>query len=157
MFFLSFLSERLLLPNENENKKVGFYAYIRTPDTIGQHKVMVFNVVETHVGSAYDNHMWTFNAPVSGLYAFACSLYPGHESYGNLYMFVNDRVVSRISTNSYTDDLDLSPSSTTVLLSLKQGNDVYIRSREISGLKNVGIIEGGTRVTSSLTGWLMSE
>ena len=135
-------------------QKIGFYAYIDHNEIMGKHKVMVFNVAKTNTGQGYSTHSGVFTAPVSGLYAFSCSLYPSHLSIGSFHILANDDVVATMFTDSDSGNWDVSASSTTMVLSLNQGDEVYVRS--VDTYNNRNTIEGSTLAKSSFSGWLIS-
>jgi hypothetical protein len=135
-------------------QKIGFYAYIDHNEIMGQHKVMAFNVAKTNIGQGYSTHSGVFTAPISGLYAFSCSLYPSHLSRGSFHIFANDDAVATMFTDSDSGNWDISASSTTVVLSLNQGDEVYVRSDDT--YQNVKTIESSQYAKSSFSGWLIS-
>jgi hypothetical protein len=57
-------------------------------------------------------------------------------------------------TDSDSGNWDISASSTTVVLSLNQGDEVYVRSDDT--YQNVKTIEGSQYAKSSFSGWLIS-
>ena len=135
-------------------QKIGFYAYIDHNEIMGKHKVMAFNVAKTNIGQGYLTHSGVFVAPVSGLFGFSCSLYPSDQSGGSFHMFANDDAVATMFVDSDSGNWDLSASSTTVVLSLNQGDEVYVRSD--GTYTNLKTIEGSQYAKSSFSGWLIS-
>lgn len=135
-------------------QKIGFYAYLDHNEIMGQHKVMAFNVAKTNIGQGYSTHSGVFIAPLSGLFGFSCSLYPSAQSLGSFHIYANDDIVATMFTDSDSANWDLSASSTTVVLSLNQGDEVYVRSD--AAYNNIKTIEGSQYAQSSFSGWLIS-
>ncbi|XP_069122560.1 complement C1q-like protein 4 [Argopecten irradians] len=53
------------------SQSIGFYAKLSTTTALGDHQIIVFDIVVTNDGNGYDSRHGHFTAPVSGLYAFS--------------------------------------------------------------------------------------
>ncbi|WAR27291.1 C1QT3-like protein [Mya arenaria] len=89
---------------------------------------IVFDRVVSNVGGAYNVHLGSFVAPVSGIYVFSTTLlsYPGHTSH---FQFVkNNDFVSRLFLHTSSGQYETV--SQTVVLQLNKGDDVTIRNQD---------------------------
>ncbi|XP_052785210.1 complement C1q tumor necrosis factor-related protein 3-like [Mya arenaria] len=89
---------------------------------------IAFDRVVTNVGGAYNVHLGSFVAPVSGIYVFSTTLlsYPGHTTH---FRFVkNNQAVSHLYLKTSPGQYETV--SQTVVLQLNKGDDVTIRNED---------------------------
>ncbi|CAC5387867.1 C1QL [Mytilus coruscus] len=113
----------------SEPQIVAFSAYMSTSEhNPSSHHQLVFDVVQTNIGNAYNKYTGAFVAPVSGVYVFAWTIYTGDNGKTFFNIIVNNSVYG--STFGETDNgcCDYDSDSGTIVVSLNQGDTVYIRS-----------------------------
>jgi hypothetical protein len=90
--------------------------------------MLVFDTIKTNLGGGYNRHSGMFSAPSAGVYVFTWTIYTGDHGRTAFALYVNDAIVS--TTYGETDDIlrDYDSDSGTVVVSLSQTDDVYMRS-----------------------------
>ena len=112
---------------ENE-VDVAFFATLTNHQThVGVHQTILFDHVVTNIGNAYNNHLGSFIAPVSGTYVFSISILTWAKD-SAYYISKNGNAVSYIYCDAIQSGYD--SSSQTVILSLNQHDDITIRNRD---------------------------
>jgi len=98
----------------------------------GNNQPIVFDRVVTNVGNAYNPHVGSFTAPVSGIYVFSVSLLsmPGHITY--CQWVKNNEFISKIFIHAPGAGLNESTSQT-VVVQLTKGDDVTLRNMHVDG------------------------
>ena len=113
----------------------------------GAGHVLVFDVVKTNVGSAYNHHDGVFTAPSTGSYVFSWTVTSWYHSFIYSELMVNSSSFGRIITNSQ-DIEDEHVGSSVVAAALTQGDIVYVR---IVG--SGGTLASHGNILTSFTGW----
>ncbi|CAC5367220.1 unnamed protein product [Mytilus coruscus] len=113
----------------SEPQIVAFSAYMsKTEDNPSSHHTLVFDIAQTNIGNAYNKYTGSFVAPVAGVYVFALTIYSGDNGKTFFNILVNNSVYG--GTYGETDHVccDTDSDSGTLVVSLNQGDTVYIRS-----------------------------
>lgn len=142
--------KRLLENNISDGQMVAFYAWMNNSEANpGSHHIIVFDGVQSSLGSAYDRHTGIFRTPTTGHFVFSWTIIS--ESHGWIYseLVVNSTPFGHLLTNSQ-DITDDHTATGLVVLSLKQGDDVYIRTSTQPGH---GRILSSQYYRSSFSGW----
>lgn len=132
---------------------VAFYAYMRASEiNPSRHHVIIFDVVVTNEGNAYNPNLGAFITPVDGVYAFNWNVI-AHE---NNHIFTEIAVNSQSIGNAFADSgnhSDVSYSSVTVVKRLNAGDAVLIRTPAESNLASRGSIVSFHGGRSTFSGW----
>ena len=130
------------------HNSVAFYAYMSHDlSAPGGGHVLVFDVVKTNVGSAYNHHDGIFTAPSTGSYVFSWTVTSGYHSYVYSELMVNSSPFGKLLTNSQAT-ADEHVASSVVAVALTQGDVVYVR---VAG--SSGTLASQSNVYTSFTGW----
>ncbi|XP_063399741.1 complement C1q tumor necrosis factor-related protein 1-like [Mytilus trossulus] len=108
---------------------VAFSAYMsKNEDNPSSHHTLVFDTAQTNIGNAYNKFTGAFSAPVAGVYVFAWTIYSGDNGKTFFNVLVNNSVYG--GTYGETDNVccDTDSDSGTLVVSLNQGDTVFIRS-----------------------------
>lgn len=113
-----------------ETANVAFFSTMANHQThLGVNQNVIFDNVVTNHGNGYSNHAGDFRAPVDGTYVFSVTLVDlsvndahfaivkGTTDVGNLYL--------------RGQGMPLTTTSTTVVLDLAQGEDVFIKNKNL--------------------------
>ncbi|XP_060567980.1 multimerin-2-like [Ruditapes philippinarum] len=107
--------------------KVAFFASVTpTLEHLGQDQDIIFDHAVTNIGSGYIPHHGTFVAPVSGTYVFFITVEKLDKldtAYTWGHFVVNGSIVAKL-------DLNYGQSSQTVIVNLRQGEDVSVQNTE---------------------------
>lgn len=138
----------------SEPQVVAFYAYMSSSTSDPSlHYQLVFDIAKTNIGGGYNHYTGTFNAPIQGVYVFAWTIYTSSRGQTWLDVMVNNDVYSSTLGETY-DVLDYDSDSGTIVVSLNQGDSVYIRS---SHQANASIISNNAyRAKTSFAGWKLN-
>lgn len=130
---------------------VAFYAYMNTGEEHpGQHQILVFDVIKTNVGLAYNKHIGMFSAPNHGYYVLTWTVACGQYSAVYSQLVINSDPFGSIFTNS--DEInDIHTVTGMVVAELNQGDVVYIRTHPTDGIK--GRIFSRDDIRTSFAGW----
>uniref|UniRef100_A0A8W8K708 C1q domain-containing protein n=1 Tax=Magallana gigas TaxID=29159 RepID=A0A8W8K708_MAGGI len=135
----------------NAHSQVAFYAYmshdLHSPST---GHVLVFDVVETNVGSGYNHYNGVFTAPSQGPYVFSWTVVSWFNSYVYSELRVNNRPLGKIITNSQ-DIHDEHIGSGVVVAVLNPGDVVRVR---VAG--SSGTLASTDRIYTSFAGWKLN-
>ncbi|XP_030281120.1 cerebellin-1-like isoform X1 [Sparus aurata] len=135
--------------------RIGFTASVSSrTNCIGpftRNSPIPYDVITLNHGHGYNPALGIFTAPRSGVYSFSFSIYSkvggkGERMYYKVQLMRNREVVASMWEDNREDSED--SSSQTVLLSLQQGDQVYVEL--LSGRQLCGIIEGLNTFSGSL-------
>lgn len=113
----------------NEPRIVAFSAYMSThEDNPSPHHTLIFDVAQTNIGNAYNKYTGAFVAPGEGVYVFAWTIYTGVSGKTYFDILVNNSVYG--STFSETGASWYDSESGTIVISLNQGDSVFMRSSQ---------------------------
>ncbi|WAR25955.1 C1QT3-like protein [Mya arenaria] len=92
----------------------------------GAHQPIAFDRVVTNVGGAYNAHLGSFVAPISGIYVFSTTLlsYPGHTT--GFGFVKNNDLVSRLYLKTSAGQYETV--AQTIVLQLAKGDDITVRN-----------------------------
>ena len=105
---------------------VAFYATLSDHlHHAGLHQIIAFDNVVTNIGGAYNPHVGTFIAPVTGVYVFSTSLlgYGHEETAGGIAK--NGHVISSLYLRGV--ESPYGSDSATIVLHLNKGDDVDVQ------------------------------
>ena len=119
----------------------------------GTHQIVVFDSIQTNVGSAYNNYSGIFTVPVSGVYSFSWSI-ADNGCHGAVYtvLVVNNVEVGGIGTDG-SDVCDDELATGQVVLELNVGQIVFVRTDSTTPAQ--GAIRGRTFNRSTFSGFLL--
>ena len=102
---------------------MAFFATISNNiEHLGANQDIVFDHAITNVGNAYNGHHGTFIAPSAGIYMFSTTLvHPWQHAKSWGHFMVNGNIVAKLVVSDF-------PSSQTIIVSLKQGDDVSVQN-----------------------------
>ncbi|XP_036968073.1 complement C1q-like protein 2 [Acanthopagrus latus] len=111
-------------------KKVIFSAVATAGDkAIGpfdEDTTLIYNMVLTNIGNAYNPSTGIFAAPVAGVYYFSIYYHAGGAREGKLYLYKNGQLM--IATTDHKSDSDTADNGgNAVFLQLQQGDRVYVQ------------------------------
>ncbi|CAC5410296.1 COL8A [Mytilus coruscus] len=130
---------------------IAFYAFMsKSIKNPGVGRRLVFDVIKTNQGGAYNSHTGVFTCPKNGTYVFVwvVRLDPAYHSFE---LMVNNSVYG--STYLYNKDTDGSNSGT-VVADVSKGDSVYVRMH--SSYKGVGILHSNEHGRTAFSGWLLN-
>lgn len=114
---------------------VAFYAYINTHETNPEsHQTLIFDVVRTNVGSAYNKHSGLFTSQDHGIFVFTWTIIIDYHGYVFSEIIVNSDPIGSILTNS-EDITDVHTVTGIVVAVVNQGDVVYIRTNPTGGIR----------------------
>lgn len=131
------------------SRGIAFYAQLSADhDHIGNHQAMIFDRVRTNIGNAYNNRDGVFTAPSPGIYVFFWTTVNKDHSHMQTELVVNGVQFGRAWADSW-DHIDYSMASNTVIVSLKTGDTVWIRSDTVHSAFTSG------QNFATFSGWLL--
>jgi hypothetical protein len=115
--------------------------------------MLVFDVIKTNLGGGYNRHSGMFSAPSAGVYVFTWTMYTGKHGNTAFALYVNDDIVG--STFGETDDVqdDYDSDSGTVVVSLNENDDVYVRSVMPC---STSVVSGAWHTRTIFAGWKLN-
>ena len=122
-------------------------------DHPSKHHTLIFDTVKTNAGNGYSKFSGLFTAPVSGLYAFTCSItMNGPGEYASYEIIKNADIVGTFFADA-DENNEYRSSSMTVILSLQVGDALFVRTS--STYTPHGNVHSSTNARSSVAGWLI--
>ncbi|VDI57471.1 Hypothetical predicted protein, partial [Mytilus galloprovincialis] len=119
--------KRLIEGSSTVNTAIGFYAYLsRNEINPGLHHTIIFDVGKTNIGSEYNTFSGIFTTPRDGLYAFAVTI-TMNNAYASYDIVRNNEVQGTLIVDA-EQNVEYRSSSMTVLLTLVQGDAVFVRT-----------------------------
>ena len=111
------------------NHSFAFYAYSTRSQNLYTQQTIMFDYVETNVGSAFSVAEAKFQAPMRGLYFFSANIMadPGH--YIHIEMVQNGRRIASIFAAKGEYPYDDNTGSAVVNVVLQKGDKVWIRDQ----------------------------
>ncbi|XP_071150166.1 cerebellin-1-like [Mytilus edulis] len=119
---------RTLLGNYESAVKVAFDAILThnlDHSSIGD-TTIVFDSILTNVGNAYKKDLGAFIAPVLGVYLFTYTIHAGGASHIFGTLMLNGQRKTSIHVDGSSQSILIASSSRTTILTLNQGDRVYI-------------------------------
>ncbi|XP_010869328.2 complement C1q-like protein 4 [Esox lucius] len=116
------------------NNKIAFTAAMRArSDCLGPYTSNMpisYSSISLNQGNGYSPTLGTFTAPRAGLYSFSVTVYSnvgidGARLYHNVQLMRNDEVLASVWEDNREDQED--SATQTLLVSLRQGNQVYVQ------------------------------
>ena len=139
-------------PPSNHEGPIAFYAYMNAPMTnIGGHHILLFDVIKANLGFGLHSNAGVFTVPKSGIYVFTWTIRVFDNGVHRVELVVNGQVVGALFPHSGAHDNDTG--STTAVVSVNEGEDVYLRTRIDN---NVGVIYSDANGYSSFSGWKLT-
>lgn len=131
---------------------IAFYAYMSVDeDHPGKHHILVFDTVKTNVGNGYNSFSGMFTAPLSGLYALACSItMDGANTYASYDIMKNGDIEGTFFVDAEHGS-DLYSGSMTVVVLLQVGDVLFLRTS--STREPHGNVYSRFYARSSVSGW----
>ncbi|XP_061166799.1 uncharacterized protein LOC133175705 [Saccostrea echinata] len=130
---------------------VAFYAFMSAGATYTQNNhVLVFDTVKTNFGNSFHHNTGVFIVPTSGLYVFTWTIREHNGSHHSVALVINNEEYGAVYQNSRPGDYD--QCSTTVVIYVNQGDDVFLRTRYGTGGTSGDIISNPYGRTS-FSGW----
>ncbi|XP_052783266.1 complement C1q-like protein 4 [Mya arenaria] len=130
---------------------VAFYAYLSADVCPGAHQILVFDILVTNVGRAYNAHDGAFVVPVNGTYVFAVSLFSQGNKFVCVELVVNGDVKGEVFADSEEIN-DYHSSSASIVVDVNVGDHVYVRRCADS---TCGILSRASRGRTSFSGWFL--
>lgn len=115
------------------------------------HHVLVFDNVQTNIGSAYNKYSGTFTAPTNGVYVFTWTLFTNGNSYAFSQIVVNSQAFTSLITDSEKIS-DIHSSTGVIVVSLNREDLVFIRTHPTI-LSSGTILSVDTHGQPSFSGW----
>jgi len=121
----------------------------------GKHHTLIFDVVKTNAGNGYNKFSGLFTAPVSGLYALACSIsMQGPGAFASYAIIKNAEIVGTFFVDAVSEH-EYRSSSVTVIVSLQVGDVLFVRTS--STYTPHGNVLSNVNDWSSVAGWLIQQ
>ena len=120
-------------------------------NNVGGHHILLFDIIKSNLGQGLHPTMGVFSAPKSGVYVFTWTIRVYDNSYHSIELVVNGQVVGALCSYSGAGDNDTG--STTAVVSINEGEDVYLRTRINY---NGGVISSDSYGYSSFAGWKLT-
>lgn len=146
-----FVKDRII-PQGSSDEPVAFYAFMAGAMTnIGDHHILVFDVIKTNSGNGFHPTAGIFTAPSSGFYVFTWTIRVKNDGFHGVELVVNGQEVGALYQHVGPQEDDMS--STTVVTYVSQGEDVFLRTR--IGY-NHGVIYSTAYGYTSFAGWKLN-
>ena len=97
----------------------------------GVHQTVIFDVVVTNLGNAYNNHIGVFIAPVTGTYVFSTTLVSYNFDNAHAQFVVNGHTITNMYVSKGNGDSGDDTTSQTIVLLLQKGDVVSIQNMDI--------------------------
>lgn len=94
----------------------------------GVHQNVVFDVIVTNLGNAYNNHVGVFVAPVAGTYVFSTTLVSRHFAAAHAQFVVNGSDITNMYVSGGSSGTGDDTTSQTIVLQLQKGDDVSVQN-----------------------------
>ena len=118
-----------------------------------KHHTLIFDVVKANAGNGYNKFSGLFTAPVSGLYALACSIsMKGQGAFASYAIIKNAEIVGTFFVDAELN-VEYRSSSMTVIVSLQVGDVLFVRTS--STYAPHGNVLSNANDWSSVAGWLI--
>ena len=119
-----------------------------------KHHTLIFDVVKTNAGNGYNKFSGLFIAPVSGLYALACSIsMHGPGAFASYAIIKNAEIVGTFFVDADKEPTEYRSSSMDVIVLLQVGDVLFVRTS--STYTPHGNVVSNADVRSSVAGWLI--
>ncbi|KAL4222604.1 hypothetical protein ACF0H5_018645 [Mactra antiquata] len=130
---------------------VAFYAKLKYDSTLSIGKTLVFPVVQTNIGDAYDRRTGVFTAPVDGTYVFSLVIACEAGNYLEVSIVTGqyDMVYNSICKNPESNGVHQNGGS--AIVTLKRGDRITVKMMWPSGNDTVAVGRG----FSSFSGFLV--
>ena len=148
---------------DNPSEAVAFSAFLANSvngPPMGKLRTIIYDQIETNIGSAYDRFTGSFRAPMDGIYAFTWTIAvvggASSAEHGEIKteLVINGEVHGNLHADteaSYDDD----SATGFVIKNLTRGDDVFIRSTAThEGYAPQGILTNGN-MRWTFSGWLI--
>ncbi|CAC5388308.1 unnamed protein product [Mytilus coruscus] len=125
-------TEKLILgaAASSTESTVAFYAFLtHNEKNIGPHHSLIFDHVETNMGSNYNRYTGAFIVPTTGVYLLTYTVFMETQSYGSFEIAVNNVARGTVFVDNNTDAQNAYTGSTCVaILVLNQGDVCIVRT-----------------------------
>ena len=149
------MTERIIPPTNpptNHDGPIAFYACMfASMNNVGGHHILLFDIIKSNLGQGLHPTMGVFTAPKSGVYVFTWTIRVYDHGFHSVELVVNGQVVGALFSYSGAGDNDTG--STTAVVSINEGEDVYLRTRINY---NGGVISSDSYRYSSFAGWKLT-
>nr|XP_022300158.1 complement C1q-like protein 4 isoform X3 [Crassostrea virginica] len=115
------------------------------------HHIILFDIVKTNIGSAYNKNSGMFTAPADGVYTFTWTIFSGYYSYVYTQIVVNSNAFDSMIVNS-EEVGDMHSGTKLIVVSLTRGDVVYVRTDD-TYLSHGDLYSGRVNGYSSFCGW----
>lgn len=109
----------------SEGQMVAFYAWMNNNENNPGPHTIIFDGVQSNLGSAYDRHTGISITPATGFYVILCTLIAQQHGWIHFESVVNSTPFEYLLTNSH-DITDEQTTTGLVVLSLKQADDAFV-------------------------------
>nr|XP_011439318.2 complement C1q-like protein 4 [Crassostrea gigas] len=111
---------------DSDNLPTAFHAEMSSTKIHPKDAIFVYDRVVTNEGSAYNQQTGKFTTPATGLYLFAWSALSDPGKTSDVALFVNGKRTGRIAQNNIGGGGKYITASSTVILTLKNGDIVHL-------------------------------
>ncbi|CAC5410295.1 COL8A [Mytilus coruscus] len=130
---------------------IAFYAFIsKAISNPGVGRRLVFDVVKTNQGGAYNSHTGVFTCPKTGTYVFVWVIRL-NSAYHSFELMINNSMFG--STYLYNENADGNVSGTVVAY-VSKDDSIYVRMH--SSYKGVGELYTDKYGRTAFSGWLLN-
>ncbi|XP_053380336.1 uncharacterized protein LOC128548847 [Mercenaria mercenaria] len=113
----------------NENPVAFFAGLSQHLPHMGAHQPITFDNVITNIGNAYNSHLGSFIAPVSGTYVFSTTLFSIYKESYHAQFTKNGHAISTIYLSA-SEISGYDTASQTIILELQKGDDVTVQNTD---------------------------
>lgn len=137
-----------------QTRTIAFSAHMSQIEKgLTNHHTLIFDVVQTNIGSGYNKHSGSFVAPETGVYVLTWTLHYYHSGSLCTILAINGVVSGRGYAFSDSGTSHSTSSSITVV-HMNKGDTALIRTNDSSCI-NSGWIMSDFQRWSSFSGWLI--